>query len=61
MKFVEPIGLNRKFGAMGHPSSRRERWRILHGTPGQVGFNLERGTEGRLTIQTVARGDRGEA
>ncbi|MEA2261223.1 MAG: hypothetical protein QOJ51_4048, partial [Acidobacteriaceae bacterium] len=23
MKFVEPIGLNRKFGAMGHPSRER--------------------------------------
>jgi hypothetical protein len=53
MKFVEPIGPNRKFGAMGHPSSGAERCRIL-------GFNVERGTAGCLTIQTVARDDKGK-
>jgi hypothetical protein len=37
MKFVEPIGPNRKFGAMGHPSRGAEKERILD-------FNIERGT-----------------
>jgi hypothetical protein len=37
MKFVEPIGLNRKFGAMGHPSRGAERYRTL-------GFKREMGT-----------------
>ena len=48
MRFVEPIGLNRKFGAMGHPSRGTDRWRILS-------FNIESGTVGRLTIQTVKK------
>ena len=43
MKFVEPIAPNRKFGAMGHPSRGTEGYRIL-------GFNLETGCAGRLTI-----------
>ena len=48
MKFVEPIGLNRKFGAIGHPSMETDKVRIL-------GFYTEMGTADRLTIQTVAR------
>jgi hypothetical protein len=43
MKFVEAIGLDRKFGAMGHPSSETEWCRIL-------GFRLERSTAGSLDI-----------
>jgi hypothetical protein len=38
---------------MGHPSRGTERYRIL-------GFNLETGTAGRLTIQTVARDNKGK-
>ena len=44
MKFVEPIGINRKFGDMGHPSRGTEWCRILS-------FILERGTVDRVTIQ----------
>jgi hypothetical protein len=36
MKFVEPIGPNRKFGAMGHPSRGTDKDRIL-------GLHLDRG------------------
>jgi hypothetical protein len=38
---------------MGHPSRGTEGYRIL-------GFNLETGSAGRLTIQTVARDDKGK-
>jgi hypothetical protein len=48
MKFVEPTGLNRKFGAMGHPSRGADRCRVL-------GFYLEIGTAGCLTIQIGPR------
>jgi hypothetical protein len=54
MKFVAPIGPYRKFGAMGHPSKGTEKDRILS-------FNLERGPADRLTIQTVARDDKGKS
>src|SRR5580700_4148838 len=49
-KFVEPIGFNRKFGAMGHPSRGEERCRTCS-------LTREGNIAGRLTIQTVARDD----